>query len=73
MQRLEDDIDSLMGVYELMVGKVVSGRAVWQKQGGAKEWFLYYSCSNNWGISAREYMEVAMSRDQKVATTWSLL
>jgi hypothetical protein len=34
---MEDDIDNLMGVYELMEGKMVTGRAVWQKQGGAKE------------------------------------
>jgi hypothetical protein len=34
---LEDDIDNLMDVYELMEGKVVNRRAVWQKQGGAAE------------------------------------
>jgi hypothetical protein len=58
VEGLEDDIDSLMGVYELMEGKVVKRRAVWQKQGGAKEWFMYYSCSNNWAVSTREHMEV---------------
>jgi hypothetical protein len=58
LEELEDDIDNLMGVYELMEGKVVSGRAVWQKQGGAEEWFLYYSNGNGWVVSAREHMEV---------------
>jgi hypothetical protein len=58
VEGLEDDIDSLMGVYELMEGKVVNRRAVWQKQGGAEEWFMYYSCSNSWVVSTREHMEV---------------
>jgi hypothetical protein len=58
VEGLEDDIDNLMGVYESMEGKVVNRRAVWQKQGGAEEWFLYYSCSNNWMVSTREHMEV---------------
>jgi hypothetical protein len=58
VERLEDDIDSLMGVYELMEGKVVNRRAVWQKQGGAEEWFLYYSSGNDWVVSTREHMEV---------------
>jgi hypothetical protein len=58
VEGLEDDIDSLMGVYELMEGKVVNRRAVWQKQGGAEEWFLYLSCSNDWVVSTREHMEV---------------
>jgi hypothetical protein len=58
VEGLEDDIDSLMGVYKLMEGKVVNMRAVWQKQGGAEEWFLYYSCSNKWVVSTREHMEV---------------
>jgi hypothetical protein len=59
VEGLEDDIDNLMGVYGLMEGKVVSRRAVWQQQGGDEEWFLYYSCGNNWTVSTREYMEVA--------------
>jgi hypothetical protein len=58
VEGLEDDIDSLMGVYELMEGKLVNRRAVWQKQGGAKEWFLYYSSGNGWMVSTREHMEV---------------
>jgi hypothetical protein len=40
-----------------MEGKVVNGRAVWQKQGGTKELFLY--CSNNsmWHVGTRKSME----------------
>jgi hypothetical protein len=57
VEGLEDDIDSLMGVYELMEGKVVNRRAVWQKQGGAEEWFMYCSSCNNWVVSTREHME----------------
>jgi phage terminase Nu1 subunit (DNA packaging protein) len=47
----------LMGVYQLMEGKVVNGRAVWQKQGGTKESFLYRSHNSSWLISKREHME----------------
>ena len=60
VEGLEDDIDDLMGVYKLMEGKMVNGRAVWQKQGGAKEWFLYYNCAYRWAVSTREYMEVKL-------------
>jgi hypothetical protein len=58
VEGLEDDIDNLMDVYELMEGKLVNRRAVWQKQGGAKEWFMYYSSGNGWVVSTREHMEV---------------
>jgi hypothetical protein len=57
VEGLEDDSDKLMGVYKRMEGRVVSWRAVWQKQGGAEEWFLYYSSGNNWVFSTREHME----------------
>jgi hypothetical protein len=57
VEGLANDPHRLMGVYELMEGKMVSGRAVWQKQGGAEERFLYYSCTNEWYISCRENME----------------
>jgi hypothetical protein len=46
-----------MGAYELMEGKVVSGRAVWQKHGGGEETFLYCSSSSSWCLSNRENME----------------
>jgi hypothetical protein len=53
---LANDQCHLMGVYQLMEGKVVNGRAVWQKQGGSTEKFLY--CANSkWFISNRENME----------------
>jgi hypothetical protein len=53
---LANDRTHLMGVYQLMEGKVVHGRAVWQKQGGTTEVFLYYSHSR-WLVSNREHME----------------
>jgi hypothetical protein len=55
---LIDDRYQWMGVYDLMEGKVVSGRAVWQKQGGDEERFLYYSGNGDWKFSTRECMEV---------------
>jgi hypothetical protein len=57
VEGLEDDIDSLMGVYELMEGKVVNRRAVWQMQGGDEETFLYFSFFDEWIVSTREKME----------------
>jgi hypothetical protein len=33
VEGLTNDRNQMMGAYELMEGKVVSGRAVWQKQG----------------------------------------
>jgi hypothetical protein len=53
---LANDPYHLMGVYQLIDGKVVNGRAVWQKQGGTKELFLYRSQSS-WYVSTREQME----------------
>jgi uncharacterized protein YuzB (UPF0349 family) len=44
-----------MGVYELMEGKVVNGRGVWQQQGGI-EFFIYYT-SMSWWINDEESME----------------
>jgi hypothetical protein len=57
---LENDRNQVMGAYELMEGKVVSGRAVWQKQGGGQERFLYYSGDSDWCFSDREDMETAI-------------
>jgi hypothetical protein len=69
MEWLKNDQRGLLAVYELMEGKVVNGRAVWQKQGGAKEWFLYYTSgcseekeSNGWAVSKREHMEAGSAR-----------
>jgi hypothetical protein len=63
VEGLEDDIACLMGVYELMVEKVVNRRAVWQKQDGGQgqKRFLYYSSSNRWYFSNREEMEIGSS------------
>jgi hypothetical protein len=47
----------LMGVYTLMGGKLVNGRAVWQKQGGTQELFLYCGNNSSWYVSKREQME----------------
>jgi hypothetical protein len=64
---LVNDSSRLMGVYELMEGKVVSRRAVWQKQEGEETFlygggkFVYYASSNGWFISTREHMETGKS------------
>jgi hypothetical protein len=62
---LVNDQAHLMGVYvyELMEGKVVSRRAVWQKQGGGgEERFLYYvSSTNAWYFTSRKSMETGRS------------
>jgi hypothetical protein len=57
VEGLANDRNQMMGAYELMEGKVVSGRAVWQKQGGGEERFLYYSSKSNWYFSDRKNME----------------
>jgi hypothetical protein len=54
---LANDRNQLMGVYQLMEGKVVNGRAVWQQQGGTKERFLYCASKSKWCVSTRQYME----------------
>ena len=51
------DRNHWMGVYQLMGGKVVNGRAVWQKQGGTQELFLYNATNSSWHVSTREKME----------------
>jgi hypothetical protein len=40
-----------------MEGKVVNGRAVWQKQGEDKELFLFCAKNSRWLIGKREHME----------------
>jgi hypothetical protein len=58
VEGLANDRNQMMGAYEMMEGKVVSGRAVWQKQGGGRERFLYYSSDiPGWYFSNREKME----------------
>jgi hypothetical protein len=51
-----------MGVYKLMEGKVVNGRAVWQKQGGTTELFLYCASNSKWCVSGREQVEKGESK-----------
>jgi hypothetical protein len=54
---LLNDRYHLMGVYELMEGKVVNMRVVWQKQGGTQELFLYCANNRKWLVSTRGNME----------------
>ena len=44
----------------MMEGKVVNRRAVWQKEGGGEETFLFYSSESNWCFSDREDMETGI-------------
>jgi hypothetical protein len=55
-QQQGDHQHFLMGVYELMEGKEVNGRGVWQMAGG-QEWFMYYDSNKQWTISDRASME----------------
>jgi DNA-binding beta-propeller fold protein YncE len=55
-QQQGDHQHGLMGVYELMEGKMVNGRGVWQMAGG-QEYFMYYASTKQWWISDREDME----------------
>jgi hypothetical protein len=57
VEGIADDFNRLMGVYALVEAKVVSGRAVWQKQGEGEETFLYYSAGGEWIFSTREHMD----------------
>jgi hypothetical protein len=50
-----------MGVYELMEGKEVNGRGVWQMAGG-QELFLYNNGDGCWLICDREDMEAGRDR-----------
>jgi hypothetical protein len=71
-----------LGVYELMEGKVVNGRAVWQNT-ETKAYFMYYTNTKRWIISDRESMEAgeglgfvkvassALTPD-KVTETWEV-
>jgi hypothetical protein len=71
-----------MGMYELMEGKEVNGRGVWQMVGG-QENFMYYAGRKHWYISGRADMEAgeaagwmsvastALTPDQ-VTETWQV-
>jgi len=54
-QQQGDHNAGLMGVYELMEGKEVNGRGVWQMAGG-EEYFMYYSDNKEWWVGGREDM-----------------
>jgi hypothetical protein len=56
MKYLFNATASSVGVYALMEGKVVNGRAVWQKQ-SEQERLLYYACNSKWAVSISEHME----------------
>jgi hypothetical protein len=58
LEGLANDGRQIMGVYELVEGKMVNGRAVRQKQGGDEDdTCLYYSGVNAWRISSKQQME----------------
>jgi hypothetical protein len=56
-QEQGDHQHSKMGVYELVEGKEVNGRGVWQMAGG-QELFMYYAINKEWFIgTSRASME----------------
>jgi small GTP-binding protein len=57
VEGLANDRYGLMGVYEVMEGKMVNKRAVWQKEGGGNERFLYFSADSSWIVSTKKEME----------------
>jgi hypothetical protein len=61
----------LMGVYELMEGKEVNGRGVWEMKGGKKwERFVYYASNKEWWVGNRASMEAGKALGWlKVAST----
>jgi hypothetical protein len=72
VEGLVNDQTQSMGAYELMEGKVVNRRAVWQKQGGQRERFLYYASNNSWVVSKRERMEAGSTKCMVTLTTTAL-
>jgi hypothetical protein len=60
-QQQGDHQHNLMGVYELVEGKQVNGRGVWQMTGG-QGCFMYYGSAKKWVISSgRASMELGVS------------
>ena len=57
----------MMGRYELMEGKIVNGRGVWQrKEGkeGQKELYLFYAIDERWYIcDSKKTMEAGKAAD----------
>jgi hypothetical protein len=70
---LANDRNHLLGVYQLMGGKMMNGRAVWQKkQGGTKELFLYCSNISEWCVSTRGNMEEGKNKGNMFLATAAL-
>jgi hypothetical protein len=63
-QQQGDHQHSKMGMYELMEGKEVNGRGVWQMAGGGKDVFLYFFAEKggHWFIGDRGDMEAGRNR-----------
>jgi hypothetical protein len=55
-QEQGDHQHGLMGMYELVEGKEVNGRGMWEMVGGW-EYFMNYAMNKTWLISGRETME----------------
>jgi hypothetical protein len=55
-QQQGDPQHDSMGMFELVEGKEVNGRGVWQMAGG-EEHFMYYASNKKWGIGGRAMME----------------
>jgi hypothetical protein len=72
VEGLANDRSHLMGVYALMEGRMVNRRAVWQKQGGAKERFLYSTGTTRWYFSSRKSMEAGASSGFMYVTSAAL-
>jgi hypothetical protein len=56
-----------MGMYELVEGKEVNGRGVWQMAGG-QECFMYYGSNKTWGFGNRAGMEAGFATNLVVAS-----
>jgi hypothetical protein len=68
-QQQGDHQHGLIGMYELMEGKEVNGRGVWQMAGG-QEYSMYYASNKEQYISNREDMEAGKAAGwMKVAST----
>jgi hypothetical protein len=79
-QQQGDHVHDLMNVYELMEGKEVNARGVWQMEGG-QERFMYYGSNKEWFISNRADMEAgkgwmnvasAALTPEQITETWQL-
>jgi hypothetical protein len=73
VEGVANDREQIMGAYELMEGKVVNRRAVWQKgRGFVAERFLYYSSTNTWVVASRQNMEAGSRNCVMTLTTTAL-